>query len=274
MVYLFRALKGEDLDVTIFQALIMGIVQGLGEFLPISSSAHLVLLPWLFGWKDPGLTFDVALHMGTLLAVVIYFFRDWINILKGALGRTPSSEKRLFWYLVIATIPGAIIGFALEDKAATVFRSPLLIGTMLIVMGIILYLADRKKQLRTTETMTISDAILIGLSQALAIIPGVSRSGSTMTVARLLSLTREDAARFSFLMSTPIIMGAGLLSIRHLHVADINTAFIVGVISSFIVGLLSISFLLRYLKTSNFKIFVGYRFLVGLGVILLALFVK
>lgn len=255
--------------MTIFEALIMGVVQGLGEFLPISSSAHLVLLPWLFGWNDPGLTFDVALHMGTLLAVVLYFFKDWISILKGALNRKPSTEKRLFWYLVIATVPGAIIGFALEDKAATVFRLPLLIGIMLIIMGIILYLADQKKQLRTTETMTISDAILIGLSQALAIIPGVSRSGSTMTVARLLSLTREDAARFSFLMSTPIIMGAGLLSIRHLHITDVNTAFIVGVVSSFVVGLLSISFLLRYLKTSNFKVFVVYRFIVGLGVIVL-----
>lgn len=260
--------------MTIFQAVILGIVQGLGEFLPISSSAHLVLIPWLLGWKDPGLTFDVALHMGTLLAVVLYFWKDWLGLLRGALNRRPSTEKRLFWYLVIATVPGAIIGLALEKKAETVFRSPLLIGIMLIVMGILLYLGDRKRQLRTMDTMTLMDALLIGLSQALAIIPGVSRSGSTMTVARWLSMTREDAARFSFLMSTPIIMGAGVLSMRHLQVTDFNLAFAVGVISSFIVGMLSISFLLKYLKTSNFKVFVGYRLLVGLGVILVFFFAK
>jgi undecaprenyl-diphosphatase len=143
---------------------------------------------------------------------------------------------------------------------------------MLILLGIILYWADTKRQLRTLETMTLMDALLIGLSQALAIIPGVSRAGSTMTTARLLSLTREDAARFSFLMSMPIILGAGLLSLRHLQSSDINLAFIVAIITAFVVGLLSISFLLRYLKTSNFKIFVGYRFIIGLGVILVFFF--
>lgn len=258
--------------MTIFQAVILGIVQGLGEFLPISSSAHLVLIPWLFGWNYMGLPFDVALHMGTLLAVVLYFWKDWLGLFKGALSRKPSTEKRLFWYLVIATVPGALIGFVLEDKAATVFRSPLLIGIMLILLGIVLYMADNKRQLRTLETMTLMDAVLIGLSQALAIIPGVSRAGSTMTTARLLSLTREDAARFSFLMSTPIILGAGLLSVRHLQPSDINLAFAMGIITAFIVGLFSISFLLRYLKKSNFKIFVGYRLIVGLGVILVFFF--
>lgn len=197
-----------------------------------------------------------------------------MGLLKGAISSKPSYERRIFWYLVIATIPGAAIGLALESKAETVFRNPLLIGVMLIVMGVLLFLADRRRQLRTMDTMTLSDAILIGLSQALAIIPGVSRSGSTMTVARWLSLTREDAAKFSFLMSTPIVMGAGILSMRDLHLADINTAFIVGVITSFAVGILSISFLLRYLKTSDFKLFVGYRFLLGLAVILIALFVR
>lgn len=260
--------------MTVFQSIVLGIVQGLGEFLPISSSAHLVLIPWLLKWQDPGLTFDVALHMGTLLAVIIYFWRDWVSLLQGAISRKSSNEKRIFWYLVIATIPGAVIGFVLESKAETVFRSPLLIGVMLIIMGIFLYLADRRQQLRTMSTMTVSDAILIGLSQALAIIPGVSRSGSTMTVARWLSLTREDAARFSFLMSTPIITGAGLLSMKDLSLSDINLAFIIGVVTSFIIGILSISFLLRYLKTSNFKIFVGYRFILGTIVVLLALFVR
>lgn len=258
--------------MTVFQALILGIVQGLGEFLPISSSAHLVLIPWLFGWADHGLTFDVALHVGTLLAVVIYFWHDWLRLLKGAITPGPSREKRLFWYLIAATVPGALIGFALENYAETVFRAPLLIGTMLILMGIILYLADRRPQARELETMRFSDAMWIGLSQALAIIPGVSRSGSTMTAARLLSLNREDAAKFSFLMSTPIVFGAGVLKLRHLTLDAINLPFVVGVLSSFAVGILSISFLLQYLRRSNFKIFVGYRFLLGLVVIILAFF--
>jgi undecaprenyl-diphosphatase len=257
--------------VTVFHALVLGIVQGLGEFLPISSSAHLVLIPWLFGWEDPGLTFDVALHMGTLLAVVLYFWKDWLKLIKGALQRKASDEKRIFWYLVIATIPGGLFGLALEKKAETTFRYPLLIGIMMIVMGILLYLADRKRQIRKIDTMTMADAIWIGLSQALAIIPGVSRSGSTMTTARFLDIKREDAARFSFLMSTPIILGAGVLKLRHLTMASINLPFSVGVISSFIVGILSISFLLQYLKTSNFGLFVGYRFLIGVVVIGLVL---
>ena len=257
--------------MTVFQALILGIVQGLGEFLPISSSAHLVLIPWLFHWQDPGLTFDVALHMGTLLAVVLYFWKDWVNLIAAALRPRASDEKRMFWYLVIATIPGGIFGILLESKAETTFRDPRLIAIMMIVMGILLYLADRKRQVRTMDTMTFADAVWIGLSQALAIIPGVSRSGSTMTTARFLDMKREDAARFSFLLSTPIILGAGVMKLRHLSLAAFTLPFGVAVITSFIVGLLSISFLLRYLKSSNFGLFVGYRFLIGIIVIVLAL---
>ena len=257
--------------MTVFQALVLGIVQGLGEFLPISSSAHLVLIPWLFGWQDPGLTFDVALHLGTLLAVVLYFWRDWLNLLRGALARGVSNEKRLFWYLVLATIPGGLFGVALESKAETVFRAPLLIGIMLIVMGILLYLADKRRQARDLDTMSLGDALGIGVAQALAIIPGVSRSGITMAAARWFNLSREAAARFSFLMSTPIVLGAGILKLRHLTMTDINLPFIVGVLSSFLVGILSISFLLRYLRRSNFGIFVIYRLLLGAGVILIAL---
>lgn len=257
--------------MTVIHALILGIVQGLGEFLPISSSAHLVLVPWLFRWEDPGLTFDVALHMGTLFAVVLYFWKDWVKLFKAALRPGPSNDKRIFWYLVVATIPGALFGLALEKKAETVFRSPLLIGIMLIVMGALLYLADKKREIRTLNTMTLKEAILIGLSQALAIIPGVSRSGSTMTTARFFTLTREEAARFSFLMSTPIILGAGVLKLRHLTMASINLPFSVGVITSFVVGISSISFLLKYLKSNNFGLFVAYRFIIGAIVIAFAL---
>lgn len=258
--------------MTVLQALILGIVQGLGEFLPISSSAHLILVPWLLGWKIPGLTFDVALHMGTLLAVVLYFWHDWLNLFRSAFNRKSSDEKRLFWYLVIATIPGGLFGVLLEKKAETIFRAPLLIGILLIVMGLVLYLADKKRQARNLDTMTLGDAVWIGLLQALAILPGVSRSGSTIAAARWLNLSREAAARFSFLMSTPIILGAGILKLRHLTLAAINFPFITGVASSFIVGILSISFLLKYLRRNNFNIFVGYRFIIGLGVILLAVF--
>ncbi len=258
--------------MTVLQALVLGVVQGLGEFLPISSSAHLVLIPWLFGWdQDPGLTFDVALHMGTLLAVVLYFWHDWLNLLRGAVRRGPSDEKRLFWYLVLATIPGGLFGLALESKAETAFRAPLLIGIMLILMGVVLYLADRQRQARNLDTVTLGDAVGIGLAQALAIIPGVSRSGITMAAARWFNLSREAAARFSFLLSTPIILGAGVLKLRHLSLADVNLPFVTGVVSSFLVGILSISFLLRYLRRSNFGIFVIYRFLLGAVVILVAL---
>lgn len=253
--------------MTVIHALILGIVQGLGEFLPISSSAHLVLVPWLFGWEDPGLTFDVALHMGTLFAVVLYFWKDWLKLFKAALRKGESDDKRIFWYLVVATIPGALFGLALEKKAETIFRSPLLIGIMMILMGILLYFADKKREIRTVNTMTLKEAIWIGLSQALAIIPGVSRSGSTMTTARFFTLTREEAARFSFLMSTPIILGAGVLKLRHLTMASINLPFLVGVITSFVVGISSISFLLKHLKTNNFGLFVGYRFVIGVIVI-------
>lgn len=260
--------------MTVLQAIILGIVQGLGEFLPISSSAHLVLLPKILNWNNPelnSLTFDVALHMGTLLAVVLYFWKDWIKLLKAAANRRTTSEKRLFWYLVVATIPGGIFGVLLEKKAESTFRSPILIAVMMIFMGILLYIADKKRQARRLDTMTMTDAIFIGLSQALAIIPGVSRSGSTMTTARWLSMTREDAARFSFLMSTPIILGAGILKLKDLTPAALSLPFFAGIISSFIVGIISIEFLLKFLKKSNFGIFVGYRFLVGIGVIIWAL---
>ncbi|MGE5455071.1 MAG: undecaprenyl-diphosphate phosphatase, partial [Methylocystaceae bacterium] len=194
--------------MSLIEAIIMGLVQGLGEFLPISSSAHLILVPWLFKWTDPGLIFDIGLHLGTLIAVLVFFWQDWIKLLKGAFGGTRSTEGRLFWYLVLATIPGVLIGFMLESKAETVFRSPVLIAIMLIIMGVLLYWADQRGKKRVDlENIKLSSALTIGFSQALAIIPGVSRSGITMTTALLLGLKREEAARFSFLLSTPIIFG-------------------------------------------------------------------
>lgn len=259
--------------MTLSQAIFLGLVQGLGEFLPISSSAHLVLVPWLFKWPDPGLTFDIALHMGTLVAVIAYFWKDWLHLtIKGLTDRS-SRDGRLFWYLVLASVPGAAIGFLLENKAETVFRTPLLIAVMLIVMGMLLSWADRKSA-RDTEVRNISlgSSFLIGMSQALAIIPGVSRSGITMSAGLMLGLTREGAARFSFLLSTPIILGAALVKMPHVisHPDMITLNFIIGMLVSCITGILSIGFLLRYVQSKNFLPFVWYRYVIGAIVIIVA----
>ncbi|TEB09767.1 undecaprenyl-diphosphatase UppP [Pelotomaculum propionicicum] len=255
--------------MTVFQALVLGVVQGLGEFLPISSSAHLVLAPWAFGWQDPGLSFDVALHMGTLLAVVAFFWRDWLELFSEAIIRRSGTKRAsLFWYLVAATIPGALAGYLLEDQAETTFRNPLLIAVMLIAMGVILYLVDRRAAKRKgLMEMSLADSLLIGLSQAFAIIPGVSRSGVTMTAGRSLGFTRETAARFSFLLSTPIIFGAGVMKLKDISAGDFTLPFIIGIVSSAVVGFLSIGFLLRYLTERSFTMFVWYRFALGLAII-------
>lgn len=256
------------------QAVILGLLQGLGEFLPISSSAHLVLVPWIFDWTDPGLTFDIALHIGTLVAVVIYFWKDWLRLVTKGLADARSQDGRLFWYLVAATIPGAIAGFLLEKEAETIFRSPLLIAIMLIMAGIFLYWADRKSA-RNIEmnNITLATSMMIGLSQTLAIIPGVSRSGITMTMGLLMGLTREGAARFTFLLSTPIILGAALVKLPYIvaNPALITVNFMVGMLISFVTGIASIGFLLRYVQTRSFLPFARYRFILGFLVVLIVL---
>lgn len=260
--------------MSLLEAIIMGLVQGVGEFLPISSSAHLILVPWLFKWPDPGLTFDIGLHLGTLVAVLIFFWKDWVQLLKGGIRGMRTTEGRLFWFLVMATIPGALIGFLLESSAETIFRAPLLIAIMLIIMGVVLYWADQRGKKRVSlEHITMGTALTIGLSQALAIIPGVSRSGITMTAALLLGLKREDAARFSFLLSTPIIFGAGVIKLPELisHPALITGNFIIGIVISALAGLASIGFLLKFLQTRNFLPFAWYRFLLGALVIILVI---
>ncbi len=257
------------------QAVVLGLVQGLGEFLPISSSAHLVLVPWLMQWVDPGLTFDIALHVGTLIAVILYFWKDWLGLLSKGLTQPKEREGKLFWYLVLATIPGALIGFLLENIAETIFRNPVLIACMLILLGIILYIVDRKgKKQIDVEHISFKTSFLIGLSQALAIIPGVSRSGITMTTALALGMTREGAARFSFLLSAPIILGAALVKVPKLiaNPALIDASFITGMVVACIAGLASIGFLLRYVQTKTFLPFVIYRFALGAVVIAVAVF--
>ena len=262
----------------IYQAIILGIVQGLTELLPISSSAHLTLIPQIFHWNAVPDSFDVALHFGTLLAIGIFFFKDWINLIIGGAKKVfkkeDSVDGRMFWYIVAATIPGGIIGFILDKYAEDILSKPLIITIALIVMGIILYIVDKKAPTKTEyKDMTFKQTFLIGLSQALAFIPGVSRSGVTMTTGRMMGVSRESAAKYSFMLSAPIVLAATVFKIGdfidYLTVATSTgiIAFILGVLTSFIVGILVIKFLLEYLKKGSFKIFAVYRVIVGLLVI-------
>ncbi|OCZ49831.1 undecaprenyl-diphosphate phosphatase [Dehalobacter sp. TeCB1] len=254
--------------MSILQAIIYGIVQGIGEFLPISSTAHLVLVPWLFNWQDPGLVFDVALHLGTAAAVILFFIKDWLRLIKAGLTKPKSQDGRLFWLIVLATVPGALFGVIL-DKYMQDFRNAALIGVMLIIMGIILYTADKYSPNKIDIKETgIKRSVLIGLAQVFAVIPGVSRSGITMTAGRLLGMTRESIAKFTFLLSAPIILGDALYhakGILHTHID--KAPFLTAMITAAVVGALSIKFLLNYLKTKGFAIFAVYRFVLGALVI-------
>lgn len=252
----------------IYQAIILGIVQGLTELLPISSSAHLFLIPWILKWNIPE-SFDVALHFGTLLAIGIFFFKDWISLIKGGYNQLIKKEKsvegKLFWYIVIATIPGGAIGFILDHFAEDILTKPIIIAIALMVMGIILYIVDKYAKSETDyENLNFKQTFLIGLSQALAFIPGVSRSGITMTTGRMLGVKREAAAKYSFMLSAPIVLGATIYKFKD-FVFDIP--FLLGVIASFVVGIFVIKFLLEYLKKGSFKAFAIYRLILGLIVI-------
>jgi undecaprenyl-diphosphatase len=267
----------------IHQAIVLGIVQGLAEFLPISSSAHLILVPWVLGWDDPGLAFDVALHWGTLFAVLIVFWRDWIRLIGAGLRSIgdrrflDTADRRLFWGLVVASIPGAIVGKLLGDKAEETLRSPLLIAVTMSVMGVLLWGADRAgKKDKLAEQITVPQALGIGVAQAFALLPGVSRSGSTITVGLAMGYTREAIARFSFLMSTPIIFGAGLLKfpkmLREMHSGASPLGWdglAAGCIAAAIVGALVIRWLLAYLRTRTFAVFAIYRLVVAAGILVL-----
>lgn len=255
-------------------AVTLGVVQGLGEFLPISSSAHLILVPWLFGWPDPGLTFDIALHFGTLVAVLVYFGRDLLRLVLAA-PRPRTPDGRLAWLLLLGAIPGGIAGVLLDDLAEQVLRAPLLIACMLALMGLVLLVADRLgRHDRELHDIGLLDALLIGGAQALAIVPGVSRSGITIAVARARGLERGAAARFSFLLGAPLIAGAALFKLPDLLAAPgaLNGSFLAGVVTAGVVGGLSIAFVLSYLRRAGLELFVVYRLLLaGLVVALLAL---
>jgi undecaprenyl-diphosphatase len=249
------------------EALILGAVQGLTEFLPVSSSAHLIIVPWLFNWTDPGLAFDVALHLGTLLALLVYYRREWTAI-GMSIFNGDTDNRRLLMLLVAASIPGAIIGLAFEKQAETVFRSPFVIAIAMAALGVALWVFDRiAPQKRTMREITYADAILIGLSQAFAIVPGVSRSGATITMARLVRVERQDAANFSFLMATPIIAGAGLVEGRHLLHMGLTSDVFIGFTAAAIFGLLAIVALIRFVRARTYAPFAWYRVVLAAFVI-------
>ncbi|HWI60671.1 MAG TPA: undecaprenyl-diphosphate phosphatase [Symbiobacteriaceae bacterium] len=248
--------------MTIVQAVILGLVQGIGEFLPISSSAHLILIPWFFGWGASGIEFDLALHMGTLAAVTLYFWRDLLGLaVEGLTKGTRTPMGRMAWGVVAGTIPGAAAGFLFEDKIDALFRTNyLLMGILLAVMGAILYLVDRRSpKNRSLEDFKVIDGFWMGIGQAFALIPGFSRSGTSITAGLLTGLNREAAAKASFLLGWPIILGGGLLHLKDLDPSVLTSSFYTGVLVSAVSGYLVIAFLMDYLRRGTFFVFAAYR---------------
>jgi undecaprenyl-diphosphatase len=282
----------------IYQAVVLAIVQGLAEFIPVSSSGHLIIVRRLLGWNELSpaheLTFDVALHFGTLLSVLFYFRRTWFQIIRAALGGKvvrfseaggadqnltadeEREERSLLWFLAIATIPGAIAGKLLEHSAEDYFREHIfLIAGALILVALFMWWGEKVSELKKPLTgISLADSLIVGCAQAFALIPGVSRSGSTITAGLFRNMTREAAVRFSFLLSTPLIAGAALLKAHELRKeglpAGMHMPFLVGVLVSAIVGYAAIAWLIRYLQSNSLKVFIVYRIVVGVIVIGLA----
>jgi len=277
--------------VTIIQAVVLGLVQGLTEFMPVSSSAHLIIVPWLFGWGDPGLQFDLTLHLGTLAALLGFFWSDWVRLIRAGIASIierkigQDTDRRLAWLLVIGTIPGGIAGWLAESKIEELFHQPgvpnttgamMAMAIVIALLGAALFVAERiAKHIRGLDQISLKEAIIIGFSQALAIFPGVSRSGSTITAGLFLGFQRETAARFSFLLSTPIILGAGIKSIFDVRtevaagtlVQSDLVIYVIGFIAAALSGYLCIRFLLRYLQKNSTNVFVYYRWLLAVLII-------
>jgi undecaprenyl-diphosphatase len=269
---------------TVAQALVMGIVQGLTEFLPVSSSGHLIIVPFLFGWHDPfidSLAFSVMLHIGTLLALLIYFWADWIRLVPAGLAALRDRslrndpDRRLAWLLLAATVPAAVVGFLFNDVIESNVREVGLVALTLVVGGGILWLADRRgSRAKGVADVSFPVAVGIGVAQAIALVPGISRSGISISAARFAGLDREAAARFSFLMATPVTAGAAIFELRKLVTGEAGVdvsvqPLVVGMVAAFLSGMLAIGVLLRYVRTRSMNVFVGYR-LVLAGVVLVA----
>ncbi len=268
----------------IVQVVVLALIQGITEFLPISSTAHLIVAPWLLGWQDPGLTFDVALHVGTLVAVVAYFFRTWLQIVAHGFGIRYGEDEmlrqnpRLLWLLAAGTVPAGVIGFLFEKQAESSLRSPILIGAMMILIGVVMWIGERVgSRQRNLGAISFADSLAIGSAQALAVVPGVSRSGITITAGLFRNLDRVAAARFSFLLATPIIAGAAAKKLyevlKHGGIpVEMHIPFAVGILVSGISGLAVIAFFLRYLQRHSLNFFIYYRIVFGIIVIALAFF--
>ena len=273
------------MDLSI-QALIMGLVQGLTEFVPISSSGHLILVPWALGWKDPfidSLAFSVVLHMGTLLALLAYFWRDWLTLIPAglasirdrSLGDDP--DRKMAWLLVVATIPAVLVAPLLSDAAESWFREPARVAVMLCVGAAILWLAERwGTKVREMESMTFGGALAIGIAQVLALVPGISRSGISIAAGLFEGLNREAAARFSFLMATPVVAGAGLWEARKLVTGESGVhpetrLIVIGFVAAATSGVLAIHFMLEFLRRQPVTLFVVYRVLAAAAVFVILL---
>jgi undecaprenyl-diphosphatase len=268
----------------IVKAIVLGIVQGLTEFLPISSSAHLVLVPWFLGWTPPGLAFDVALHLGTLIAVLFYFRRDWLRITLSFLAGLRHRQFRghpdrlVALLVVVGTIPATVVGYLVRDHVEALTQRPAVVAAFLLITGVMLLAASLPRGQRRAEHMSFLDALLVGCGQALAILPGISRSGSTITVGLFRGLAPSEAARFSFLLSAPIIVGAALVEVPHLldgAAGDMGMAAIgLGIAAAAVSGFLAIHYLLKLLARGSLKPFAVYCFIVGLTGIAYALLVR
>lgn len=267
-----------------FSVIVLAIIQGIAEFLPISSSAHLIIFRDVFGIgkdfinTDLTFIFDIALHFGTMLAILVFFFKDfWNMFIKGFTKGVNDKDGKLLWYIVAATIPAAVCGLLFEDVIQDVFRTKYwLIALALIIMGILIYFADKNRpNKKKLDKITLKDAICIGVGQVFAMIPGFSRSGTTIAVARMLDIDREDSAKFSFYLSAPVVFGAVVLQIFKTDLSLILEnigMFALGTFVAFISGIICIKFLLRYLKKNDFKIFMWYRVILGIIVLITLLF--
>lgn len=273
------------MDLSI-QALVMGLVQGLTEFIPVSSSGHLVLVPWLFGWKDPfidSVAFTVILHMGTLLALLVYFWRDWMTLIPAGLAAVRDRSlkndpnRKMALMLVVATIPAVLVGPIFESKFEELVREPARIALMLCVGAAILWLADRwGSKERDMESLTFRESLIIGVAQVVALVPGISRSGVSISAGLFLGLTRESAARFSFLMATPVIGGAGVWEARKFLTHEAGPSpemnvIVIGFLAALVSGFLAIRFMLAFLRRQPVTAFVVYRVIAAIAVFLILL---
>lgn len=265
--------------MSVFEAVLLGVIQGVAEFLPISSSAHLILVPFLLGYKESGISFDIALHFGTMLAVLFIFFKEWWGLFLDALSsiknRQLNNGGRIFWYLIFSTIPAALAGVLFDDIIENIIRNKIwLIALALAIMGLLIFLGDKwaSRHYRFEKNfmdISLKESFIIGCAQVFALIPGFSRSGTTILAGRILGISKEAITKFTFLLSVPVICGATILKISDL---ELSKVVITGILSSFIMGLVSIKFLLKYIKTHDFSVFAFYRVILSLVVFMKLVF--